>query len=213
MYIGTKALGCTLAVVLAVALSTTAEAATLESWNNTSDATFDGWTTNLQPYTPSYSTTTGLTDGAAALAMTGTASPTYGQMLRSAFVQQYTTDLSNAQSVSFDVTTPSASFGFFLQWDFIINNNDTGFLSLDNSNYQSVSIGGTTTLTVPVSAATRAILAASSNPTQLIFQVGGGSSGNPQTFYLDNVRTTPAPEPTSMALLAIGGLMMARRRR
>ncbi len=88
MKIGTKALGRTLAAVLAVALSATARGAILESWNNTSDATFDGWTTNLQPYSPSYSTTTGVTEGSAALAMTGVASPTYGQMLRSAFVQK-----------------------------------------------------------------------------------------------------------------------------
>ena len=134
-------------------------------------------------------------------------------MLRSAFVPQYTIDLSNAQSVSFDVTTPPASFGFFLQWDMDINNNDTGFVSLDSFSYAGVGIGGTTTLTVPVSAALRATLAASANPTQLIFQVGGGNSGNPQTFYLDNIRTTPAPEPTSIALLTIGGLMMGRRRR
>jgi hypothetical protein len=66
-----------------------------------------------------------------------------------------------------------------------ISNSCTGFVSLANFNDQAVSIGNETTLTVSISSAIQAALPASANPTQIICQVGGGSSGNPQTFYID----------------------------
>ncbi len=203
-----------LVVVLTSVGVRSASAQLIESWENAADPTFDGWTTNLQPYSPSYSTV-GATDGTQSLAMTGVASPSYGQMLRSSFMSSLTPILANAQSVSFDVTTPPASFGFFLQFDVDVNNNDSGFVSLDNFSYPAATIGATSTITVPVSAALRSTFASSVNPTQLIFQVGGGSSGNPQTFYIDNVRANPAPvpEPATLGLLSIGGLLALRRRR
>jgi hypothetical protein len=203
----------TAAIIAACLGAKSASAALIESWENTSDATFDGWTTNLQPYTASYDTI-GATDGAHSLAMTGTASPSYGQMLRSSFLPSLTSALAHAQSVSFDVTVPNGAFGGFLQFDVDINNNDTGFVSLDGFSYIAATIGGTKTITVPVSASLQSTLSASSNPTQLIIQVGGGSSGNPQTFYVDNIRTTAAPEPASLAMAALAAIpLLARRRR
>jgi hypothetical protein len=188
----------TLAFVLQ---NVSAQAQLLESWEND----LDGWTLQ-QPYTPSFVTTPGVTDGIYSLALTGTASPSYGQMLRSAFSSSFTTALGNATSLSFDVYTPSGSFGNFLQFDVDVNNTDTGFVSLDGFSYPSTVIGAETTITVPVSASLSSILAASVNPTQIIIQIGGGSSGNPQTMYLDNVRVTPAPEPGTMTLFGLGAL-------
>jgi hypothetical protein len=202
-----------------------AQAQLIESFENSAD----GWSISpfgsanqqanfqLSGFSP-----TGATDGTTSLAVGATAAnagsgPDYSQLLISpndrttAYAMNVTNILQNAQSISFDVFTPPASFGFFLQWQLIINNNGTGFTNLNG--YDAVTIGSETTLTVPISAAQRAQLAGSADGTTMIFQVGGGYTAGNETFYLDNIRATPAPapEPMSLGVLAIGSLAMLRR--
>ncbi|HZZ26550.1 MAG TPA: dockerin type I domain-containing protein [Pirellulales bacterium] len=146
----------------------------LESWNNTSDPTFDGWavppsysTNNFNNFAATYSTTTGVTNGVAALAISSTPAndagqttevqngntvsgpfgPDYGQMLEGPYTQSWTKILAHAAGLEFDVYTPPGSFGFFEQWDVDLSNADAGFgKSIYNYYYLATSIGNETTL-------------------------------------------------------------------
>jgi hypothetical protein len=190
-----------------------AQAVLVESWENT----LDGWT--LSPENPAYSaafsSTLGVTDQSFSLALTGTAGPTYGQLLDSPSTLAFTAMLANASTLSIDVYTPSGSFGFFQQWALVINNADTGFSNLDPTFSHSPSIGSQSTLTWTIPASIRTTLSTSANPSQIIFQVGGGFTSGNETMYLDNVQITPVPEPSVMALMGAGatGLAFVARRR
>jgi hypothetical protein len=195
-----------------------ASAVVIESWENT----LDGWQVpspggSNTSYSASFSSTLGVTNGSYSLAVGNTlgTAPNYSQLLLGPSTQALTTLLANSSAVSLDVYTPAASFGYFLQIDIDINNNDTGFQSLDGYDYQSVNIGSETTLTVPISSTLQSELAASTNPTQFAIQVGGGSTPFNETMYLDNLQAIPAavPEPASLSILSVGGLAMLRRRR
>jgi len=185
----------------------------VESWENT----LDGWTVQQAPYTPSFATSPGVTDQTYSLALAGTAGPSYGQMLQGPSTLSNTAILANAADLSIDVYNPGGSFGYYQQWDLDINNADTGFFSVNGYSYdRSGNIGGEATLTWTISPATRATLASSTNPTQLIFQVGGGYTGGNETMWLDNVRTTDiVPEPASLtlAILAVGATIWCGRRK
>jgi hypothetical protein len=202
-----------------------ARAQLIESWENNAD----GW--QISPFgtqaanfqIAGFSNTTGVSDGQYSMAVGPTATntssgPNYSQLLISpdlptGYALNVTDILKNASDLKFDVFAPSGSFGFFLQIDCDINNSATGFKSLDNFSYQSANLGNETTFTVPIDAATRAQLAASGTGTTIIFQVGGGFTANNETFYIDNVRATPAPEPATIGLLAVGSVLSLRRRK
>ena len=49
--------------------------------------------------------------------------------------------------------------------------------------------------------------------TALSFQIGGGGLPGNRGTYVDNISFTLVPEPGSLALLGLGGLLIARRRR
>jgi len=183
---------------------------TIESWENS----LDGWTVEASGYTAAFSTTTGVTAGLYSLSLTGTAGPNYGQMLESASSTTYTIDLAGASALRFNVYAPAGSFGGYLQLDVDINNADAGFVSLDGYSYASATIGGESTISVPISSALRNTLAASANPTTLVIQVGGGNTTGNETFYLDNLQVTQVPEPSVAALAALGslGVLVARKR-
>ena len=187
-----------------------AQGVLVESWENT----LNGWAvdTGGNPgYTSSFSSLSGVTAGSFSLALTGTNGPTYGNMLSSAFQSSYTTVLGSSSAVTLDVFTPSASFGFFLQIQFWINNADTGYQQL--TSYLATTIGSETTLTFPIPPAISSTLAASSNPTQMGFQMGGGYSSGNETMYLDNLQAISTPEPGTAALFGLGALSLLIRRR
>jgi hypothetical protein len=204
-----------LAAMVACAAPAMASTTVIESWENT----LDGWTVppsyNAQAFTPSFVTTPGVTNGTFAMAITGTGTggPNYGQLLEGPTTMANTSILGNASAINLDVDTPAASFGFFLQFQFLLNNADTGFVTL-NSSYVSTNIGSETTLSVPIPSSVAAQLATSTNPTGIFIQVGGGFSGGNETMFVDNLTATNLPEPASAAgLLSIGALSMLRRRR
>jgi hypothetical protein len=142
-----------------------ARADVLESWDNTSDATFDGWsippsysTNNYANFAASYSTTTGVTNGAAAVAIASTpanessatpSGPDYGQMLASPSSQSLTKIMAHAAGVQFDLYTPPGSFGYYLQLDVDLNNADmaAGYHSIYNYYYIATTVGTETTMT------------------------------------------------------------------
>ena len=193
-----------------------AQTVTLEGWQNT----LDGWTIPQNPgyFTPSFSTTLGVTYGSYSLALTeanGGAGENYGQMLLSPFESSWTALLGNATSLSLDIYTPPGSFGYYLQFDVDLNNADIGYQSIDGYSYPATVIGSEYTLTIPIPSGISSGLKASSNPTQIAIQIGGGYSSPADTMYLDNLRVVEVPEPSTIALVGFGllGLFCVRSRR
>ncbi len=200
-----------LALVVGTALSTSASAGLLASFEN--DA--EGWTINAAEnaaYAISgFSTTDGVTDGAYSMIITGTAAPSYGQLLVSPGSAALTAQLATATQVSIDATTAPGAFGFGTQWTAVINNPELGYTSLDAFSYSgSVGPGASGHLSWNITPAQRAVLAGSANSSTLIFQVGGGASG---TMYVDNVRLAQIPEPSSIAVLTLASSAALRLRR
>lgn len=180
----------------------------VESWENT----LDGWTVSGGGVgSSSFSTAQGVTDGSFSLDLNYASNPTYGTPLFSAYNSSWTSILANNPRVSLDVYTPPASFGYYLQIQLWVDNADTGYFQ--DGSYFGTTIGSETTITFPdLPSAQLAILAASSNPTQIGFQIGGGGAGD---VFLDNLRVQSVPEPGTLALLGLGalGLLGLRGRR
>ncbi|MGO8838151.1 MAG: PEP-CTERM sorting domain-containing protein [Limisphaerales bacterium] len=208
-----------LSVGAAAFITQSTSAQLIESFENT----LDGWQVppsyNPQPAfgaVSGFSTTTGVTAGSYSLSITGTggSGPNYSQILASPSSMLLTATLADAASVSFDVYTPPGSFGYYLQFDVDINNADTGFVSLDGYSYIGTAIGAETTITVPVSPSLQTALGASSNPTSMDFQVGGGYTAGNETLFIDNILATPVPEPSTLAIAGLGAapLLLFRRR-
>ena len=193
------------------AIANQASAQLIESWENSANgwqiSSFGSQAGNFQ--IASFSNTTGVTDGSYSMAVGPTANntsngPNYSQLLISdnsastsppgdAYSLNVTSVLSNASALSFDVFTPSGSFGGFLQFDVDLNNSALGFVSLDGFSYPSVTIGSESTISVPITAAQRATLAGSGTGTTIILQVGGGFTAGNETFYIDNLPLSPNP--------------------
>ena len=196
-----------LAALVACAAPAMASNALVESW----EGTLDGWQVPSPfgtdtTYTAGFSTTSGVTNGSDSLAVSSPSTgPNYGQLLISPSSQALTTLLGNAAALNLDVFAPSSSFGGFLQFDVDLNNNDTGFQSLDSFSYPATTIGSETTMSFAISPSIAATLATSANPTTIIIQVGGGFTAGNETMYLDNLTTTVAPEPASLSLIGLGG--------
>ena len=209
---------CSLAALaFVVTVGINCDAALINSWEN--DA--EGWTfINANYATAGFDTAIGVTDQTYSWQIAGgAAGPDYGGFIEGPSTMALTSTLAGAGQILVDVTVPTGGdFGWYLQWSAIVDNTDTGYTSLDGYGYsQSPNIGDSNpkTLMWTIPAAMRATLAASSNPTKILFQVGGGSNGaTNNTMYLDNLRTVPAvPEPTTigLALIALGGLCAVRR--
>jgi hypothetical protein len=176
-----------------------AAATLIESWENT----LDGWTVSGGGVgSSSFSSAQGVTAGSFSLDLTYASNPNYGTPMSSAYSSSLTSTLANNPQVSLDVYTPPASFGYYLQIQLWVNNADMGYFQ--DGAYLGTTIGSETTITFPdLPAAQVAILAASSNPTQIGFQIGGGGAGD---VFLDNLRVQQIPEPATLALLGLGAL-------
>jgi hypothetical protein len=211
---------CSLATLaLVCAFGSECRAALINSWEN--DA--EGWTfINGNYSTAGFDTAVGVTNQTYSWKIAGgTAGPDYGGFIQSPSTTALTSTLANASELLVDLTVPTGGdFGWYLQWTAIVDNADTGYTSLDGYSYsQAADIGNSTpkTLMWTIPATMQATLAASTSPTKIIFQVGGGSNGGTNnSMYLDNLRTVPVPEPASAALLggvALIGWATGRRRR
>src|ERR1035437_6540283 len=197
-------LGARAALLSVAAFSLTlqpAQAATVlvESWENT----LDGWTVSGGGVgSSSFSTAQGVTAGSFSLDLTYPSNPNYGTPMFSAYSPSLTSTLATNPRVSLDVYTPPASFGYYLQIQLWVNNADTGYFQ--DGGYLGTTIGSETTITFPdLPAAQVAILAASSNPTEIGFQIGGGGAGD---VFLDSLRVQEVPEPNTLVLLGLGAL-------
>jgi hypothetical protein len=195
-----------LLVGLASVLIQPASAAVLESWENN----LDGWYMQNASYTfaSSFSSSLGVTDGSYSLALTATAPQTPGFLFiyLSPYQSSYTTALATSSALTLDVYAPPNSFGGYLLFNIFIYNPDTGFTALSNESFFNTTLGSETTLTYSIPSATAAILAASSNGSEIGIQAVGGYSADNETVYLDNLQTVPAPEPGTLELVGLGAV-------
>jgi len=175
---------------------------TLESWNNPSDPTFDSWsvppqysTNNYNNFIGGYSTSNGVTNGSAALAVNSTSAgqvshsgPDYSQMLAGPYKLSWTKILAHAAGIQFDVYAPPGSFGNYLQFDIDLDNADAGYHSLYNFCYVTPKIGTETTL--------KFFFAPPAGSVDTLF---AGMTPNPQTFY-NSVVTQNAAYQAALAV-------------
>jgi hypothetical protein len=201
--------------------STAAHATVMESWENPADP-LDGWTQVNTNFTPAPSVL-GVTDGVQSLQEIGTTAGNYGQIIRSPFTLDNLNNLLAAKSISFDNTSLPGAFGFFMQWDVDIESADGGvlvpFTSLDSFSYPGNGPGATATITIPITKAVHAVLAADAasatpSPIQIIIQYGSGDTPGNDIFEIDNLRNdVPVPEPTSMSVIGLSAVSLLGRRR
>jgi hypothetical protein len=156
-----------------------------------------------------------LTVSSTSVGQSSQSGPDYSLMLASPYNQSWTKILAHAAGIQFDVYTPPGSFGHYLQFDVDLDNADAGYHSLYNFCYASPQIGTETTLkfyftpptgsvgtlfagmkpnpqtfcnsVVTQNTAYQAALAASSNPTGIFIEVGGGFTAGNETMYVDNL--------------------------
>lgn len=192
----------------------------LNSWEND----VEGWGIIQGAYSSAgFDTTIGVTDQTYSWIISGgSANPDYSAFMGGPSTMALTSILSTTDKILIDVTIPTGGdFGWFQQWSAVVNNADTGYTSLDGYSYsQSPTIGDTVpdTLEWTIPAAMRATLAASSEPTSIVLQLGGGTNDTANnTMYIDNLRTIPIPEPTTATLILAGlsglGVLGSRRKR
>jgi len=167
-----------------------------ESWENSPD----GWTILEANWTSDgFSTNTGVTAGTYSWELTASNSPDYGPVLQGPSSTALTAAMSSPGSIDLDVLAPTnGSFGYYLQWDLVVNQpGGLGSVSSDGFTYsQSPSIGGPEShfvFAIP-SNITATLAANPTLPTYLTFQIGGGGGG---TIYIDDLLFTPDGPPSA----------------
>jgi len=209
----------------------TASGQLIESFENT----MDGWTFNpswnVQQFTQTFSTTTGVTDGSYSLEIdSGAIARTlngfnYGNALVGPNSVAMTTLLSNSSAVTIDFFAPSGALGYGPQVDLDVNGGPTfGYQSLDGYGYPSFANGVEVTMTFPITPAQQSQLgldAIGGYGSDLVLQLGSGkpTATSIPVLYIDNIQAIPGPppvvpEPATLGILgAAAGALMIRRRK
>lgn len=207
------------ALVAGVALAAAAHGAVMYSWESPPDSqgaqydsTAGGYAdgTNISTFT-----SIGATDGLNAIQI-GNDVPLGWKNLMKIFTDEIRNELSaGPKQVSIDVTVVQVAPGD-IHWNQLkpILNSPTG--GWDQASVPSIDIGGlgsphTVTFTVPDQADGQGWMGI-----HFIWNSGinaGAVAGATADIYVDNLRISEVPEPTAMAILALAGIPLLRRRR
>lgn len=186
----------------------------------------DGWILsgfNAKPVTLANSTF-GATAGSQSLAITQTGDGFSWNTLRNnsgtdAFYNAMNTAAANESvwTLEFDVTYRDVDIpnGTFLNLSLWVNS-DNGFRDIHSQGFTTTAEDRTIHVAVPLTSLSGTDqLAVNSS----FYQMGIGMNGNwgagPATIYVDNISLTPVPEPSTIAMLSVGGLLglaLLRRR-
>jgi len=177
------------------------------------------YTGNPGIYVTSTSTTTGVTNGAQSLQTSVAAAAIFGGPGSAAFTDAVrAAEINAAPAVAIDMTVPNKSFGFGnidLQF---FQTGMRGGAGNDEARFSptfATSSGQTITLQIPLTTTqfgTPHILLDPLLPWSYQIDLSFNSADpGPFVFQFDNLRLVP--EPTSLSLLAIGGMALSARRR
>ena len=195
----------------------------------------DGFFVNGGSETSVAQSTTGATNGSTSSLQI--VSPTAGYSLGGVETADVPVPLTTADSFNYDLTADFSNIGYaFIFPEFFLNNGQQ--LVPDNYEGSYANLGGQNlmghTLTDNLAAYQDANIGTglytvgqilSEDPSdagalitdfQITIEHGGDSTGAPLNLYIDNVTVPSAaavPEPASLGLVALGGLLLGRRRR
>ena len=212
-----KSLTLCAAFCAVMCLSTTVRAQTLFSYEPNEPGM--PYTGNPGIYTASTTTTTGVTDGTQALQASVPAPLIFGGPGSAAFTDATrASEINSASAVLIDMTVPNKSFGYGNIDLSFFQEGLRGAAGADETGFSptfALSPGQTITLQIPLTNTqfgSPHIVLDPSLPWsyQIDFSFNSADQG-PFVFQFDNLRV--APEPASLCSIAMGGLLLVRRRR
>lgn len=175
------------------------------------------FTSDTTGTTYSYSST-GATNGSVALDVSHSG---YAQDVAFDFLANADeSEFLNNDILSFNVTAPASNgaytAGYWQVYGVSLNATGAGFHDLGSDpavsqGYYSSFGGATDTFSFNYDAY-KSTISANPSTLEMIIAVNDGG-GAPTNFYFDNFTLSAAPEPASLSLAAIGGLVLMRRRR
>lgn len=177
------------------------------------------YTGNPGIYTASTTTTAGVTDGTQALQVSVPAPNIFGGPGSAAFTDAVrAAEIDAAPAVAIDMTVPSKNFGFGNIDLSFFQAGERGGAGSDETAFSptfALSSGSTVTLQIPLTNTQFGTPHVTLDPTmpwsyQIDMSFNSADQG-PFVFEFDNLRIVP--EPASLLSMAMGGLLVVRRRR